>query len=80
MDIERIEIVRGLRQPLGPGVESGVVHFFSKKAIDKPGTSVELIGGNLSTLQGAIDMPMQMIRKPLDSKLMLSIKKVMNLV
>ena len=55
LDIERIEIVRGAASALyGPGVESGVVHFFSKKAIDKPGTSVELIGGNLSTLQGAI--------------------------
>ena len=55
LDIERIEIVRGAASALyGPSVESGVVHFFSKKAIDKPGTSVELIGGNLSTLQGAI--------------------------
>ena len=55
LDIERIEIVRGAASALyGPSVESGVVHFFSKKAIDKPGTSIELIGGNLNTIQGAI--------------------------
>ena len=55
LDIERVEIVRGAASALyGPGVESGVVHFFSKKAIDRPGTSIELIGGNLSTLSGAI--------------------------
>ena len=55
LDIERIEVVRGAASALyGPGVESGVVHFFSKKAIDKPGTSIELIGGNLATTQAAI--------------------------
>ncbi|MGI9541567.1 MAG: TonB-dependent receptor domain-containing protein [Flavobacteriaceae bacterium] len=55
LDLERVEVVRGAASALyGPGVESGVVHFFSKKAIDKPGTSIELIGGNLSTLSGAI--------------------------
>ena len=55
LDIERVEVVRGAASALyGPGVESGVVHFFSKKAIDKPGTSIELIGGNLNTLSGAI--------------------------
>ncbi|MDA9669771.1 TonB-dependent receptor [Flavobacteriaceae bacterium] len=55
LDIERVEIVRGAASALyGPGVESGVVHFFSKKAIDKPGTSIELIGGNLSTLSAAL--------------------------
>ncbi len=55
LDIDRVEVVRGAASALyGPGVESGVVHFFSKKAIDKPGTSVELIGGNLSTLSAAI--------------------------
>jgi iron complex outermembrane receptor protein len=55
LDIERIEVVRGAASALyGPSVESGVVHFFSKKAIDNPGTSVELIGGNLSTLSGTI--------------------------
>jgi len=55
LDIDRIEVVRGAASALyGPSVESGVVHFFSKKAIDNPGTSVELIGGNLSTLSGTI--------------------------
>ena len=55
LDLERVEIVRGAASALyGPGVESGVVHFFSKKAIDKPGTSIELIGGNLSTLSAAL--------------------------
>ena len=55
LDIERVEIVRGAASALyGPAVESGVVHFFSKKAIDKPGTSIELIGGNLSTLSAAL--------------------------
>ena len=55
LDLERVEVVRGAASALyGPGVESGVVHFFSKKAIDRPGTSVELIGGNLNTVSGAI--------------------------
>ena len=55
LDIERVEVVRGAASALyGPGVESGVVHFFSKKAIDRPGTSIELIGGNLSTISGAV--------------------------
>jgi len=55
LDIERIEVVRGAASALyGPGVESGVVHFFSKKAIDKPGTSIELVGGNLSTAQATV--------------------------
>ena len=51
LDLDKIEVVRGAASALyGFGVESGVVHFMSKKAIDNPGTSVELIGGNLSTL------------------------------
>ena len=55
LDLDRIEVVRGAASALyGFGVESGVVHFFSKKAIDNPGTSVELIGGNLNSLSGAI--------------------------
>ena len=55
LDIDKIEVVRGAASALyGFGVESGVVHFMSKKAIDKPGTSVELIGGNLSSFSGAI--------------------------
>ncbi len=55
LDLDKIEVVRGAASALyGFGVESGVVHFMSKKAIDKPGTSVELISGNLSTFSGAI--------------------------
>jgi iron complex outermembrane receptor protein len=50
MDIDRIEVVRGPGSALyGPGVTSGVVHFITKSPIDKPGTSVELIGGELKT-------------------------------
>lgn len=55
IDIERIEVVRGPGSALyGPGVTNGVVHFLSKSAIDKPGTTVELIGGELNTYGGAI--------------------------
>ena len=55
LDLDRVEVVRGAASALyGFGVESGVVHFFSKKAIDKPGTSVELIGGNLNTFSAAV--------------------------
>ena len=55
IDIERIEVVRGPGSALyGPGVTNGVVHFLSKSAIDKPGTTVELIGGEMSTYGGSI--------------------------
>ena len=50
LDIDRIEVVRGPGSALyGPGVTSGVVHFISKSPIDKPGTAVELMGGELNT-------------------------------
>lgn len=50
IDIERIEVVRGPGSALyGPGVTSGVVHFISKSPIDKPGSTIQLIGGELST-------------------------------
>ncbi len=55
LDIDRVEVVRGAASALyGFAVESGVVHFLTKKAIDHPGTSIELIGGNLNTFNGAI--------------------------
>ncbi len=55
IDIERIEVVRGPGSALyGPGVTNGVVHFISKSPIDKPGTTVELIGGELSTFGGSL--------------------------
>ncbi len=54
MDIQRIEVVRGPGSALyGPGVTSGVVHFITKSAIDHPGTSIELIGGELNTFGGS---------------------------
>ena len=50
IDIQRVEVVRGAASALyGPGVTSGVVHFMSKSAIDYPGTTVEMLGGTLST-------------------------------
>ena len=50
LDIDRIEVVRGPGSALyGPGVTTGVVHFITKSPIDKPGTSVELLGGQLNT-------------------------------
>ncbi len=50
IDLERIEVVRGPGSALyGPGVTSGVVHFLTKSPIDKPGTTVELLAGNLNT-------------------------------
>jgi len=50
LDIDRIEVVRGPGSALyGPGVTSGVVHFITKSPIDKPGTSIELMGGELNT-------------------------------
>jgi len=55
IDIERIEVVRGPGSALyGPGVTSGVVHFISKSAIDRPGTTIELIGGELSTFGASL--------------------------
>ena len=43
-------MVRGPGSALyGPGVTSGVVHFISKSPIDKPGTAIELLGGELNT-------------------------------
>lgn len=50
LDLERIEVVRGPGSALyGPGVTSGVIHFITKTPIQHPGTSVELMGGELST-------------------------------
>lgn len=55
IDIAKIEVVRGAAGALyGPGVTSGVVHFLTKNPIDYPGTTVELIGGELNTLGTAI--------------------------
>lgn len=54
LDIERIEVVRGAGSALyGPGVTQGVIHFITKSPIDRPGTSIELIGGELNTWGGS---------------------------
>ena len=48
IDLDRIEVVRGPGSALyGPGVTAGVIHFISKSPIDKPGTTVQLTGGEL---------------------------------
>jgi iron complex outermembrane receptor protein len=50
IDLDRIEVVRGPGSALyGPGVTAGIIHFISKSAIDKPGSTFELLGGELST-------------------------------
>ncbi len=55
IDLARIEVVRGAGSALyGPGVTAGVVHFITKNPIDYPGTTVEVIGGELSTFGGTI--------------------------
>jgi outer membrane receptor for ferrienterochelin and colicins len=55
IDLDKIEVVRGPGSALyGPGVTAGVVHFISKSPIDHPGTTVELIGGQLSTFGASI--------------------------
>ena len=55
IDIERIEVVRGPGSALyGPGVTTGVVHFITKNPIDHPGTTVELMGGELATLGASV--------------------------
>ncbi len=55
MDLQKIEVVRGAGSALyGPGVTQGVVHFITKNPIDFPGTSVELVGGELSTIGAAV--------------------------
>ena len=55
LDLSRIEVVRGPGSALyGPGVTAGVVHFITKSAIDNPGTSIELLGGELSTFGASI--------------------------
>jgi outer membrane receptor for ferrienterochelin and colicins len=50
IDLQRIEVVRGAGSALyGPGVTQGVVHFITKNPIDFPGTTIELMGGELNT-------------------------------
>ncbi len=55
IDLQRIEVVRGAGSALyGPGVTQGVVHFITKNPIDFPGTTVELLAGELNTLGGNV--------------------------
>jgi iron complex outermembrane receptor protein len=51
VDVERIEVVRGPGSALyGPGVDSGVIHYFTKGPFDDPGTTVSISGGQQSFL------------------------------
>lgn len=55
IDVQRIEVVRGPGSALyGPGVTSGIVHFISKSPINYPGTTVEIMGGQLSTFGATV--------------------------
>jgi iron complex outermembrane receptor protein len=47
IDVERIEVVRGPGSALyGPGVDSGVIHYFTKDPFNYPGTTISVSGGN----------------------------------
>ncbi len=47
LDLSRVEVVRGPGSALyGPGVDSGVIHFFTKDPFQEPGTSVSVSGGS----------------------------------
>jgi iron complex outermembrane receptor protein len=47
LDLRRVEVVRGPGSALyGPGVDSGVIHFFSKSPFRRPGTALSVAGGS----------------------------------
>lgn len=47
LDLSRVEVVRGPGSALyGPGVDSGVIHFFTKDPFQNPGTAVSVAGGS----------------------------------
>ena len=76
IDLERIEIVRGPGSALyGPGVTSGVVHFISKNAIDYPGTTIELLGGQLNTVGASVRHAMASKNKKVGFKVNAHYKK-----
>jgi len=53
LDVERIEVVRGPGSALyGPGVDSGVIHYFTKDPFQNPGTSVSVSGGTRQYFSG----------------------------
>ena len=55
IDVRRVEVVRGPGSALyGPGVTTGVVHYFTKNPITYPGTTIEMTGGELSTFSTRI--------------------------
>ena len=55
IDVERVEVVLGPGSALyGPDVTTGVVHFISKDPFRFPGTTVELVYGELNTFKSAI--------------------------
>jgi len=55
IDLSRVEVVRGPGSALyGPGVDSGVIHFFTKGPFQDPGTSVSVAGGTRAFFNGQI--------------------------
>ena len=53
VDVERIEVVRGPGSALyGPGVDSGVIHYFTKGPFQHPGTTISVAGGTRQYLAG----------------------------
>jgi len=52
-DIERVEVVRGPGSALyGPGVDSGVIHYFTKDPFQHPGTTISVAGGSREYFAG----------------------------
>jgi iron complex outermembrane receptor protein len=55
IDLERVEVVRGPGSALyGPGVDNGVIHFFTKGPFDYPGATVSVSGGQRSYFSGDV--------------------------
>ncbi|PSQ84950.1 MAG: hypothetical protein BRD30_11210, partial [Bacteroidetes bacterium QH_2_63_10] len=53
LDVERAEVVRGPGSALyGPGVDSGVIHYFTKDPFQHSGTSVRVTGGTRQYVSG----------------------------
>ena len=53
VDVEQVEVVRGPGSALyGPGVDSGVIHYFTKDPFDYPGTTISVSGGQRSFFAG----------------------------
>lgn len=55
IDLNRVEVVRGPGSALyGPGVDNGIIHFFTEGPFQNPGTSVSIAGGTRSFVNGQI--------------------------